>query len=271
MDTLYYLVQGTLPVAIPLLLVALGGMFSEHSGVINIALEGIMLVGAFTGCLFVYSVQETGMNAQLILLLGMMVAAVFGFLYSMLLSLAAVNLRADQTITGTALNMLIPAVVLLFSKMYFNSDGVTTDINFYIRKVPHLGEIPAVGKLFFQNTYLTVPIGIVFLVLSTIFFYKTRLRRHQCDAHAACRRRYFRYTWRNWRLFLRCGSNGRKHQRAYRRGRLRFPGIGGYDFRAMEAHPDFPGIPVLCLSPYPGLFCFPDSVPEGLEHQSDLL
>lgn len=185
MDTLYYLVQGTLPVAIPLLLVALGGMFSEHSGVINIALEGIMLVGAFTGCLFVYSVQETGMNAQLILLLGMMVAAVFGFLYSMLLSLAAVNLRADQTITGTALNMLIPAVVLLFSKMYFNSDGVTTDINFYIRKVPHLGEIPAVGKLFFQNTYLTVPIGIVFLVLSTILFYKTRfaLRLRACGEH----------------------------------------------------------------------------------------
>ncbi|NLL81013.1 MAG: ABC transporter permease, partial [Tissierellia bacterium] len=68
MDTLYYLVQNMLPVAIPLLLVALGGMFSEVGGVINLALEGIMLFGAFFGALFVYFIQDSGLNPQTILL-----------------------------------------------------------------------------------------------------------------------------------------------------------------------------------------------------------
>ena len=124
MDVIFYLIQNTLPVAIPLLLVALGGMFSERSGVINIALEGIMLFGAFFGCLFVYFVQGTGLNPQVILLLAMLVAALAGIIFSLLLSFAAVSMKADQTITGTALNMIVPAMVLLFSKMSFNSDGI---------------------------------------------------------------------------------------------------------------------------------------------------
>lgn len=185
MDTLYYLVQNTLPVAIPLLLVALGGMFTERSGIINIALEGIMLFGAFFGCLFVYFVQGTPLNAQVVLILGMLIAAAAGFIYSLLLSFAAVNMNADQTITGTALNMLIPAVILLFSKMKFNSDGITTDMNFYMKEVPGLSDIPVIGKMFFQNTYLTVYIGILFLVISTILFYKTKfgIRLRACGEH----------------------------------------------------------------------------------------
>ncbi len=185
MDTVYYLIQSTLPVAIPLLLVALGGMFSERSGVVNIALEGIMLFGAFFGCLFVYFIDSTQINAQLILLIGMLVAALSGILYSLLLSFAAVNLNANQTITGTAMNMFIPAVILLFSKMKFNSDGITTRTNFYIQKVPGLSELPILGPIFFQKTYITVYIGFLFLIISTIIFYKTRfgLRLRACGEH----------------------------------------------------------------------------------------
>lgn len=185
MDVIFYLIQNTLPVAIPLLLVALGGMFSERSGVINIALEGIMLFGAFFGCLFVYFVQGTGLNPQVILLLAMLVAALAGVIFSLLLSFAAVSMKADQTITGTALNMIVPAMVLLFSKMSFNSDGITTNVKFYIQKVPVLGDIPVLGKLFFQKTYLTVYIGIAFLIIATIIFYKTRfgLRLRACGEH----------------------------------------------------------------------------------------
>jgi ABC-type uncharacterized transport system permease subunit len=185
MDVIYYLIQNMLPVAIPLLLVALGGMFSEVSGVINIALEGIMLCGAFFGALFVYWIQDTGLAPQQILLLAMLIAALAGIIYSLLLSFAAVTMKADQTITGTSLNMLIPAAILLFSKMFFNSDGITTSVNFYIKKVPILGEIPVIGRLFFQRTYITVMIGILFLIISVIVFYKTRLglRIRACGEH----------------------------------------------------------------------------------------
>jgi len=185
METLFYLIQNTLPVAIPLLLVALGGMFSERSGIINIALEGIMLFGALFGCLFVFFVQGTTMNPQVILLLGMLVAAVAGFIFSLLLSFAAINMKADQTITGTALNMLVPAALLLFAKMFFSSDGINTDVDFYIKGVPALKDIPVLGKMFFQNTYITVYIGIALLLISTVIFYKTKfgLRLRACGEH----------------------------------------------------------------------------------------
>lgn len=185
MDTIYYLIQSMLPVAIPLLLVALGGMFSERSGVINIALEGIMLFGAFFGCLTVFFTQSSGLHPQLILLIGMVVAAIAGILFSMLLSFAAVNMKADQTISGTALNMMVPAIILLFSKMKYNSDGITTNINLYIQKVPVLGDIPVIGDFFFKKTYLTVYIGFLLLIIVTIIFYKTTfgLRLRACGEH----------------------------------------------------------------------------------------
>lgn len=185
MDTLYYLIQRMLPVAIPLLLVALGGMFSERSGVINIGLEGIMLFGGFFAALLVHGLENTGMNTQVLLLLGLIVAAVSGILYSMLLAFAAINMKSDQTISGTALNMFIPALVLLVSKMFFMSDGVTTNVSFYIREVPLLSKIPIIGDMFFQNTYLTVYIGVILLIAATIILYKTKfgLRLRACGEH----------------------------------------------------------------------------------------
>lgn len=189
LDLIYYLVQGTLPVAVPLLLVALGGMFSERSGVINIALEGTMLFGAFFGALTVLAIQTYGLNPQVILLIAMTVAAIAGIIYSLLLSFAAVNMKADQTITGTALNMLIPAAILLFSKMKFNSDGVTTSVRFFMDEVKigglNLSQIPIIGDLFFTKTYLTVYISVVLLIIATIIFYKTKfgLRLRACGEH----------------------------------------------------------------------------------------
>jgi general nucleoside transport system permease protein len=81
--------------------------------------------------------------------------------------------------------MLIPAVILLFSKMRFSSDGITTDVNFYIKEVPGLSKIPILGPLFFEKTYITVYIGILFLVISILVFYFTKfgIRLRACGEH----------------------------------------------------------------------------------------
>lgn len=185
MSVVYYLIQNTLPVAIPLLLVALGGMFAERSGVINLALEGTMLWGAFFGCLFTLFVGQNMGNAQVALILAAIVSAVMGIVFSLALSFAAINMSADQTIVGTALNMLVPGAVLLTSKMFFNSDGITTSITYYIQKVPVLGDIPVIGPMFFQKTYITVYIGFIILAISIFVFYKTKfgLRLRACGEH----------------------------------------------------------------------------------------
>ena len=107
MDAVYFLVQQMMFFSIPLLIVALGGMFSERSGVVNIALEGIMVSGAFTSILLISNLQS-GMSGQLLLLIAIVVAIVTGALFSLLHAYAAISLRSDQTISGTALNMIAP-------------------------------------------------------------------------------------------------------------------------------------------------------------------
>ena len=158
---------------------------SERSGVINLALEGIMLFGAFAGCLFVYLFPTISASSHVVLLLGTVVAAIGGMLFSLLLSFAAINMKADQTITGTAMNMFVPALVLLLCKMTFNSDGVTTNVKFYIKEIGGLSEIPILGDLFFKNTYLTVYIGFAIIAVLTVIFYKTSfgLRLRACGEH----------------------------------------------------------------------------------------
>ncbi len=99
------LLQYTLIFASVLLLVALGGCFSEHSGVINIGLEGIMVIGALGGAL-VLKYMPASAGAPVVVISTILVSALFGLLFSLLLAVAAIRFRADQTITGTAMNML---------------------------------------------------------------------------------------------------------------------------------------------------------------------
>ena len=186
MDTVYFVVQQMWFFSIPLLIVALGGMFSERSGVVNIALEGIMVVGAFCSIFFINRMQDV-MSGQLLLILAILVAAGSGMLYSLLHAYAAVNLRSDQTIGGTALNMIAPAFAIYMARMLQENGVQQVQFNntFRIEKVPVLGDIPVLGPLLFQNAHITTYLGLAILLVSVIVLYRTRfgLRLRSCGEH----------------------------------------------------------------------------------------
>jgi len=184
MSIIYFLAQQTMFFSIPLLIVALGGMFSERSGVINIALEGIMIMGAFTGVLFISLLQQF-IPGQPILLLAVLVSMIAGVLVSLLHAYASINMKADQIISGTAINMMAPAVAIYIARMIRTVQQIPFINQFRIEKVPLLGDIPFIGDLFFKNAYITTFIGFIILGVSAAVLYKTRfgLRLRSCGEH----------------------------------------------------------------------------------------
>ncbi len=175
------LIQYTLIFASVLMLVALGGCFSEHSGVINLGLEGIMVIGALGGALVMrYLPASVGpFPAILCVLLG---AVMFGVAYSALLAVACINFKADQTIVGTALNMLGVAAATVLVKAIntaANPDDVSSEIQYVEAKKNFLVNI---GSFEFNWFML---IAVVMLVVAYVVLYKTKfgLRLMACGEH----------------------------------------------------------------------------------------
>ncbi len=168
------LIKYTLLYGIVLMLVALGGMFSEHSGIINIALEGIMVIGGVAGTLAL-TMLPADFPGWLTVLLAVLIAALAGVIYSLLLAFASINLKADQTIGGTALNLLATAIAVVMAK---NFSGTGNAKLTYSNK-PFLFNIGSLEMSIF------VPLGIVLLVVSYVVLYKTRfgLRLRACGEH----------------------------------------------------------------------------------------
>ena len=125
-----FLIQQVFLYTVPLLIVALAGIYAERSGIINLALEGGMVIGAFSGVLTVRLLQQSGFftteNGQLLLLIAFVVSGAVGAAFSLLLSFAAVNLKANQTISGTALNMLAPALSLFLINIIARQSALNT-------------------------------------------------------------------------------------------------------------------------------------------------
>ncbi|TXJ37544.1 ABC transporter permease [Brachyspira aalborgi] len=184
METIYFLVQQTMLFSIPLLLVALGGMFSERSGVVNIALEGIMIIGAFTGIFFISRFGNL-FSPTITLFIAIIISALSGLIFSLLHAYASINMSADQVISGTALNIFAPAFAIYVTRAIQVVQQISFVNNFRIESVPILGNIPIIGNLLFKNAYITTYLGFIILALSWFALYKTRfgLRLRSCGEH----------------------------------------------------------------------------------------
>ena len=175
------LLQYTLIFASVLLLVALGGCFSEHSGVINIGLEGIMVMGALGGALMM-KVLPAGTSAFVVVLLTVLASILLGMIYSLLLAVAAVNFKADQTLVGTAMNLLGTAAATVFVKAMNTAadpDNVSSTIQYLDGRKAFLVNI---GGFEFNWCML---LAVIALVIAYVVLYKTRfgLRLCACGEH----------------------------------------------------------------------------------------
>src|SRR3954447_17669900 len=172
MDILIILVPSTLLWAAPLVFTALGGIFSERSGVVNIALEGLMVIGAFTAIVFNLTFVET--FGSLTPWLAILVAMAAGAIFSLLHAVAAITFRADHTVSGVAINLLATGLTLFLVKLIFDK-GETDIISKGFNKIdiPVLKDIPVIGKIFFQNTYWTSFLAIIVAIFVWYIVYKT--------------------------------------------------------------------------------------------------
>lgn len=175
------LISYTLIFAAILLLVALGGCFSEHSGVINIGLEGIMVIGALGGAL-VMQVLSPDMPKIAIIVIVMISAICFGMLYSLLLAVAAINFSADQTLVGTAMNMLATALATVIVRA-INSSQDASNVSSALKYGPQKAAFSVEIGNFELNWFVVTTVFI--LIAANIILYKTRfgLRLQACGEH----------------------------------------------------------------------------------------
>lgn len=168
---------------IPLLLTALGGLYSERSGVVNIGLEGLMVVGFFGGAL-VTSKLEAFLPGTAIWI-GLLAAIVAGGLFALLHAFASINLNANQVISGTAINMIAGALTIFLARHITGSGNIRIVHGLIRNDIPWLAHIPVVGKLFFTQTYATTWVAIAILLFSWFLLYKTAfgLRLRACGEH----------------------------------------------------------------------------------------
>lgn len=167
---------------VPLMVVALGGLYSERSGVVNIGLEGLMVIGMFAGAL---TISRGGLPPESAVWVGLLAAAVSGALFSVLHAFACVTLNANQVISGIAINMVAGALTRFFARNLTGSGNIQIMRGVQRTNLPLLSDIPVIGPLFFRQTYATTWLALGILFASAFLLYKTRfgLRLRACGEH----------------------------------------------------------------------------------------
>lgn len=169
------LFASTVRAATPLILAALGGIFSERSGVVNIALEGIMLIGAFFAMLISYLGQQMGLPPFISALSGAIGAVVFGFLISMIHAVVSIRYRADQVVSGVAINILALGLTGFLLQQIFNTSGNSPSVpNLPAWPIPLLSSIPVIGPIFFNQPPI-VYAALIAVPVSAFVLFRTPL------------------------------------------------------------------------------------------------
>ncbi len=167
------LAQATLVAATPLVLAALGGMMSERSGVVNIALEGIMLTSAFVG----FGIAFLSHN----LWLGILASVVAGMLIAGLHAVMSIELFVDQIVSGTVVNILAIGITGVFYRNFLQDTGVTGPGTLPVWRVPLLSQVPVVGKIFFQFQFVTYSMLVLVVIVHVVLFHTVwGLRTRAC-------------------------------------------------------------------------------------------
>lgn len=172
-QTLALIVSSSLVYSAPLIYTALGGVFSERSGVVNVGLEGIMVMGAFSSIIFNLAMAPT--LGDWTPWFGMLFGGFIGILFSLIHAVATVNLRADHIISGTVLNLVAPALGIFLVRVMFDGKGQTDIIreSFGYFNFPIISKIPVIGQIFFTRTSLAAYVGILLAVIAWFVVFKT--------------------------------------------------------------------------------------------------
>ncbi len=181
MQFLYDVFPYAIAFTMPLLLAALGGLISERSGVVNIALDGMMIIGAFVSAIFIY--YFSSMSGTTEVWLGILLAGVITAIFSLLHAYASITLNANQVISGTALNMLAPALTIFLARLMTGTQNISLT-----QGVPRSSKnwftenVPVIGPLFFKDAYITTLFSLIILVVVwyVIFHTKFGLRLRAC-------------------------------------------------------------------------------------------
>ncbi|MFD1037922.1 ABC transporter permease [Virgibacillus byunsanensis] len=170
------LLQSIIPPALffsaPLIFTALGGVFSERSGVVNIGLEGLMVMGAFVGIVFNLAFADVlgAWTPWVSIIAAMVVSAIFSIIHAV----ASVSFRADQVVSGVAINFLALGLGVFLTKQWYGK-GQTDMVSrpFYTSDIPFLSDIPIIGDIFFKGIYVTSYVAIILALIVWIVLYKT--------------------------------------------------------------------------------------------------
>lgn len=161
------LLSASIRLSVPILFAALGGMYSERSGVVNIGLEGMMLVGAFAGVVGSYFTGSYWIGTIVAVLSGILIAALF--------ALITVKIKINQIVSGVAINLLAVGITSFFYRALFGITTVPITVNaFSPVSIPILSDIPVIGEILFKQTVL-VYIAFILVPISHYIFYKTSL------------------------------------------------------------------------------------------------